>query len=129
MEFIDTINTQLDKIAIKYDINRISTKTYTLDQTLQLLNKIEQINPKIIHGKTKFGVLQNLVYKLNEELCIKNSQSIDHILNEIIVCIEHENTLSRNECAKQIQKILDENYLKSNIKKKLNTLVDLLVKV
>jgi hypothetical protein len=110
-------------------MNRISTKTYTLDQTLQLLNKIEQINPKIIHGKTKLGVLQNLVYKLNEELCIKNSQSIDHILNEIIVCIEHENTLSRNECAKQIQKILDENYLKSNIKKKLNTLVDLLVKV
>jgi len=125
MDFIDTINTQLDQIAIKYNINRNNTKTYTLDQTIQLLNKLEPVDPKIINAKTKFSILQNLVYKLNEELCVKEAQSIDYILNEIIECLENETSTTRNECAKQIQKILDEKYLKSNIKKKLNTLIDL----
>jgi hypothetical protein len=125
MDFIDIINTQLDQIAIKYNINRNNTKTYTLDQTIKLLNKLEPVDSKIINAKTKFSILQNLVYKLNEELCVKEAQSIDYILNEIIECLENETSTTRNECAKQIQKILDEKYLKSNIKKKLNTLIDL----
>jgi hypothetical protein len=133
MDSLDVINAQLDQIAIKYNISLSNTKKYTLDQTIQLLNKLEQSSKLQYTSDTKpqpkFTVLQDLVQKLNTELCVKESESIDHILNEIIGCIRNETVESRNFCVQQIQKIIDENYLKSNIKKKLNGLIELLIKV
>lgn len=126
-KLIDQINTELDQIAAKYNIYNQSQQTYTLGQTIQLLDKLDKIK-----SETKLTIqpntLQNLTTQLETQLYEQESTNVDHILNEIIECARTEIYESRILCTKQIQKILDENYLKSNIKNKLKALVELLVK-
>ena len=142
MDSIEKINTELDKIATKYNIPLKSNnqQSYTLVQTIQLLNKLDKkinsntntntdINVNSSKSQHKFGILEELTSKLESELCEKESKNVDHILNEIIGCIRNETIDSRTQCANQVQKILDENYFKSNIKNKLKALIELLIKI
>ena len=133
MDSIEKINTELDQIANKYNIPLKSNnqQSYTLVQTIQLLNKLEinSNNNNSSKPQNKFNILEELTSKLETELCEKESKNVDHILNEIIECIRNETIGSKTQCANQVQKILDENYFKSNIKNKLKALIELLVKV
>jgi hypothetical protein len=129
MEDISKLNQILDNLKSKYNISQpVHPEQFTLDQTINLLVNIESKyktksnNPT---PKTKYSVLQDLVSKLEFELCIKESKNVDSILNEIIGCLRNETPESKQFCATQINKMLETNYFSSNIKKKLKALIEL----
>jgi hypothetical protein len=130
MEDISKLNQILDNLKFKYKITQpVHPEQFTLNETISLLVNLEtKYKPKsnIPTPKTKYSVLQDLVSKLEFELCVKESKNVDSILNEIIGCLRNETPESKGFCMSQINKMLETNYFNSNIKKKLQALIELM---
>ena len=123
-DIVEKINLQLDDIALKYNLNsQTNKKTYTLNQTIQLLNKLD--NSSKTNKTNKTEKLDDLINILQIELFEKNN--IDHLLNQIINCANNETYETITRCSQSIQNIIDNNFLQSNIKNKLNELIKLLI--
>jgi len=131
MEDISKFNKILDDLKSKYNITQPDRQQeFTLDQTINLLSSLEtKYKPKSTTPapKTKYSILQDLVTKLEYELCVKESKNVDSILNEIINCLGFETPDSKNLCVSKINKMLETNYFNSNIKKKLKALIELII--
>ncbi len=128
MEDISKLNKILDELKFKYNITQpTSSESFTLEETIALLANLETKYRPVFTAKTKYGILEDLVSKLEFELCVKESKNVDLVLNEIIKCLKNETLESKGLCAKQINKMLETNYFNSNIKKKLMAIVELMV--
>ncbi len=143
MEDISKINNKLDELISKYDnnatqsnpsnpSNQSNKSNLSIDQMISLLGSIEtkyKFNSAPVTSlapKTKYSILQDLVTKLEYELCVKESKNVDSVLNEIIGCLRSETPEIRSICSAQIKKMLETNYFNSNIKNKLNALIGLM---
>jgi hypothetical protein len=136
MEDISKINDKLDALKSKYNISqpaKSQNQVFTINQMISLLGSLESKYKLNSDGnllkspKTKYTVLQDLVTKLEYELCVKESKNVDAVLNEIIGCLRYETPDSRKFCSDQIIKMLKTNYFNSNIKKKLMAVTELMV--
>jgi len=133
MEDISKLDKILDNLKSKYNLTQSAkSQQFTLDQTINLLGSLEtKYKPKSITPttapKTKYSILQDLVSKLEYELCVKESKNVDETLNEIIGCLKFETTESKKICVAQINKMLETNYFNSNIKNKLKALIKLIL--
>lgn len=140
MKDISKINDKLDGLISKYNIVKplnTQSQTLSLDQAISLLAGIEtkykfdskpssKPNSKLNFPKTKYTILQDLVTKLEYELCVKESKNVDFVLNEIIGCLKSETPEAKKICSDQINKMLETNYFNSNIKNKLKSLIGLM---
>lgn len=132
----NNINTMIDKIdflANKFISNNISNNTsnnkniYTIDDLLNIFNRLEQKNSPN-KANNNLSNMEKFILILENEICIKKNIYVDHILNEIIKCIQTESQEIKKICSNQIKFILKNyNNLNSNIKIKLNMLNDLMI--
>ena len=132
----NNINTMIDKIdflANKFISNNTSNNTsnnkniYTIDDLLNIFNRLEQKNSPN-KANNNLSNMEKFILILENEICIKKNIYVDHILNEIIKCIQTESQEVKKICSNQIKFILKNyNNLNSNIKIKLNMLNDLMI--
>jgi len=81
MEDISKLNQILDNLKSKYNITEPTDKSeqFTLEQTITILSNIEtKYKAKTNNStpKTKYSILQDLVSKLEYELCVKESKNV-----------------------------------------------------
>jgi hypothetical protein len=129
----NNINTMIDKIdflANKFNISNNTSNNkniYTIDDLLNIFNRLEQKNSPN-KANNNLSNMEKFILILENEICIKKNIYVDHILNEIIKCIQTESQEVKKICSNQIKFILKNyNNLNSNIKIKLNMLNDLMI--
>ena len=129
----NNINTMIDKIdflANKFNISNNTSNNkniYTIDDLLNIFNRLEQKNSPN-KANNNLSNMEKFILILENEICIKKNIYVDHILNEIIKCIQTESQEVKKICSNQIKFILKNyNNLNSNIKTKLNMLNDLMI--
>ena len=130
---INTMINKIDFLANKFNIKNTSNNTsnnkniYTIDDLLNIFNRLEQKNSSN-QANNNLSNMEKFILILENEICIKKNIYVDHILNEIIKCIQTESQEVKKICSNQIKFILTNyNNLNSNIKIKLNMLNDLMI--
>ena len=130
---INTMINKIDFLANKFNINNTSKNTsnnkniYTIDDLLNIFNRLKQKNLSN-QANNNLSNMEKFILILENEICIKKNIYVDHILNEIIKCIQTESQEVKKICSNQIKFILTNyNNLNSNIKIKLNMLNDLMI--
>ena len=135
---INKITNKIDLIASRHNIIKEFDKKYTIADFLKSLDKLYKLNLSNNEENITLQSLQSIktpteplmetfVNHLENKLYLEDGVEIDNILNSIINCLNSESTEVKKKCAIKIKNIIKENYLKSNVKSKLQLLIDLII--